>query len=232
MQLAARLAGWLRLRATPPAARRLALLLYGFPPNVGATGTAALLDVPATLDALLARLRREGYDLGPEAEHARGETLIAALATLTAEAATARGARGLDAVLEAATRGDGATAARVDNSTGGLGGARVVAAAVDGPTLRGWLGGELAGRLEAQWGDLRGYRGLGTQQDGGLVCAGLQVRGPAACWLLLRRPSCPSCRSCPLHKPAARRSSATSSWACSRCSASRATRCALCSSAT
>ena len=85
-KLAARLAGWLRLRATPPAARRLALLLYGFPPNVGATrtaltltlppnpdpdpdpdpnqvgatGTAALLDVPATLDALVrarARIR-------------------------------------------------------------------------------------------------------------------------------------------------------------------------------
>ena len=69
-------------------------------------------------------------------------------------------------LLEAATRCDGATAARVDNSTGGLGGARVVAAAIDGPTLRGWLGAELAGRLEAQWGELGGYRGLGTQQDG------------------------------------------------------------------
>ena len=31
----------------------------------------------------------------------------------------------------------------------------MVAAAVDGPTLRGWLGAELAGRLEAQWGELR-----------------------------------------------------------------------------
>ena len=122
--------------------------------------------MPATLDALLARLRHEGYELGPQAEHARGETLIAALAALTSETASARGASGLEELLEAATRCDGATAARVDNSTGGLGGARVVAAAVDGPTLRGWLGAELAGRLEAQWGELGGYRGLGTQQDG------------------------------------------------------------------
>ena len=39
-KLAARLRGWVRLRATPAAQRRLALLVYGFPPNVGATGTA------------------------------------------------------------------------------------------------------------------------------------------------------------------------------------------------
>ena len=38
-KLAARLRGWVRLRVTPAAQRRLALLLYGFPPNVGATGT-------------------------------------------------------------------------------------------------------------------------------------------------------------------------------------------------
>ena len=52
--------GWLQLRAKPPAERRVAVLVYGFPPNVGATGTAALLDVPRTLDALFARLRAEG----------------------------------------------------------------------------------------------------------------------------------------------------------------------------
>ena len=55
-KLSSRLHGWLKLRATPPAKRRLALLVYGFPPNVGATGTAALLDVPASLDAMLASM--------------------------------------------------------------------------------------------------------------------------------------------------------------------------------
>ena len=56
--------------------------------------------MPATLDALLARLRHEGYELGPQAEHARGETLIAALAALTSETASARGASGLEELLE------------------------------------------------------------------------------------------------------------------------------------
>ena len=37
--------------------------MYGFPPGVGATGTAALLNVPRSLEALLARMKGEGYDL-------------------------------------------------------------------------------------------------------------------------------------------------------------------------
>ena len=46
----------------------------------------------------------------------------------------------------------------------------VVATAVDGATLKQWLGPELAAKLEAQWGELRGYRGLCTQSDGSLAC--------------------------------------------------------------
>ena len=37
--------------------RRLAVLLYGFPPGVGATGTAALLNVPRSLAAMLNALK-------------------------------------------------------------------------------------------------------------------------------------------------------------------------------
>lgn len=40
--------------------RKVALLLYGFPPGVGATGTAALLNVPKSLEALLAALQAQG----------------------------------------------------------------------------------------------------------------------------------------------------------------------------
>lgn len=36
----------------------------GFPPNVGAVGTAALLDVPKSLENLLMQMHREGYDVG------------------------------------------------------------------------------------------------------------------------------------------------------------------------
>ena len=45
-RLAGRVRSWVELRRTPPARRRLAVILYGFPPGVGATGTAALLNVP------------------------------------------------------------------------------------------------------------------------------------------------------------------------------------------
>lgn len=63
-RLANRLRKWTALRRTPNANKRIAIVLYGFPPAVGATGTAALLDVPSSLVALLARLKSEGYDIG------------------------------------------------------------------------------------------------------------------------------------------------------------------------
>jgi magnesium chelatase subunit H len=37
---------WVSLRKKPPSRRKVAVMLYGFPPGVGATGTAALLNVP------------------------------------------------------------------------------------------------------------------------------------------------------------------------------------------
>jgi magnesium chelatase subunit H len=53
-------------------------MLYGFPPNVGAVGTAALLDVPKSLENILMRLHMEGYDVGDFATDAdsSGERLI------------------------------------------------------------------------------------------------------------------------------------------------------------
>ena len=56
--------GWIRLRRKPAAERRIALVLYDFPPGLGKAGTAALLDVPASVSALLRRLRDEGYAIG------------------------------------------------------------------------------------------------------------------------------------------------------------------------
>lgn len=57
---------WVNLRRKPASERRVAVLLYGFPPGVGATGTAALLNVPKSLEAVLGALRGAGYDLGPQ----------------------------------------------------------------------------------------------------------------------------------------------------------------------
>ncbi|CAN0425582.1 unnamed protein product, partial [Discosporangium mesarthrocarpum] len=74
-----RIWGWVGLRRTPPPQRRVAVLVYGFPPNVGAVGTAALLNVPESLERILKRLQDLGYDLGEEAGDVNGEALVAAL---------------------------------------------------------------------------------------------------------------------------------------------------------
>ena len=56
--------GWIRLRRKPAAERRVAVVLYNFPPGLGKAATAALLDVPASVSALIKRLKDEGYLTG------------------------------------------------------------------------------------------------------------------------------------------------------------------------
>jgi magnesium chelatase subunit H len=52
---------WVRLRRKPAQERRVAMVLYNYPPGLGRLGTAALLNVPATLHSLLTRLKKENY---------------------------------------------------------------------------------------------------------------------------------------------------------------------------
>ncbi len=73
-RLTNRLKHWIELRRTPPAERRIAIILYGFPPGYGAVGTAALLNVPRSLLNLLHALKAQGYTVGDLPED--GETLI------------------------------------------------------------------------------------------------------------------------------------------------------------
>jgi magnesium chelatase subunit H len=63
-RLTSRLKNWIKLRQTPAAEKRIAIILYGFPPGYGATGTAALLNVPRSLLKLLQALKAEGYLIG------------------------------------------------------------------------------------------------------------------------------------------------------------------------
>jgi magnesium chelatase subunit H len=63
-RLTGRINSWLKLRQTPPEKRKIAIILYGFPPGYGATGTAALLNVPRSLLKLLTTLQDNGYDAG------------------------------------------------------------------------------------------------------------------------------------------------------------------------
>ena len=61
--LAARVAKLVQLRRTARRDRRVALVLFNFPPNAGATGTAAYLSVFASLHNTMRALRDAGYSL-------------------------------------------------------------------------------------------------------------------------------------------------------------------------
>ncbi|MEM6494976.1 MAG: magnesium chelatase subunit H, partial [Pseudomonadota bacterium] len=61
--LAARVAKLIALRRSDRSERKLAIVVFNFPPNAGATGTAAFMAVHESLYATLRRLADEGYDV-------------------------------------------------------------------------------------------------------------------------------------------------------------------------
>ena len=66
-----------RLRRSRPGGRRVAIVLYGFPPNAGAVGTAAYLSVFESLHATLRRMAAEGYRVEvPETVDALREAVL------------------------------------------------------------------------------------------------------------------------------------------------------------
>jgi magnesium chelatase subunit H len=70
-RLIGRVKSWVALRQKPASERKIAIILYGFPPGYGATGTAALLNVPRSLLNFLHALQNQGYaiaDLPEDAE--------------------------------------------------------------------------------------------------------------------------------------------------------------------
>ncbi|MBD2628621.1 magnesium chelatase subunit H [Trichormus variabilis] len=73
-RLTNRVKSWVSLRQKPISARKIAIILYGFPPGYGAVGTAALLNVPRSLIKLLNALKEQGYTVGDLPED--GEELI------------------------------------------------------------------------------------------------------------------------------------------------------------
>lgn len=73
-RLTSRINNWVKLRQTPPSKRKIAIILYGFPPGYGAAGTAALLNVPKSLLNFLHKLKAQGYTVGDLP--ADGEELI------------------------------------------------------------------------------------------------------------------------------------------------------------
>lgn len=61
-----RAAGWVRLRRTRPADRRIAIVLADYPAHGGQEGHAIGLDSFASLDGIVARLADAGYNVGSE----------------------------------------------------------------------------------------------------------------------------------------------------------------------
>ncbi len=61
--IASRVARLIKLRKTAVAERKLAMVLFNFPPNAGNTGTAAHLSVFASLHNTLRELARRGYNV-------------------------------------------------------------------------------------------------------------------------------------------------------------------------
>jgi magnesium chelatase subunit H len=73
-RLTSRVKNWVKLTQTPNKDKKIAIILYGFPPGYGATGTAALLNVPRSLVKLLNTMKNEGYNIGDIPEN--GEIII------------------------------------------------------------------------------------------------------------------------------------------------------------
>ncbi|MBE9087613.1 cobaltochelatase subunit CobN, partial [Tolypothrix sp. LEGE 11397] len=73
-RLIGRVKSWINLRQKPASARKIAIILYGFPPGYGAVGTAALLNVPRSLLKFLDALKKQGYAVGDLPDD--GEELI------------------------------------------------------------------------------------------------------------------------------------------------------------
>jgi magnesium chelatase subunit H len=173
-KLASRLKAWIELRKTPPKERRTSILVYGFPPNVGAVGTAALLNVPKSIERVLKRMERDGYDLGGLDEGAiDGQSILGVLRLIAAEGGT-RGVEGCKKLLQQVMR-DEQRATFYNITASSLKGAEIDGMDVSIPELTSWLGKSMTISIEKQWGSLDSYVGLGSTREGKLAVVGLRL---------------------------------------------------------
>ncbi|MCX8043712.1 MAG: magnesium chelatase subunit H [Desulfobacterota bacterium] len=68
---------WYRLRITPNHEKKIALIIYDYPPGAAGVGTAAFLDTFASLAALLQKLADAGYMMRPMTPEEIKQSLIA-----------------------------------------------------------------------------------------------------------------------------------------------------------
>ena len=155
-RLTGRIKRWIALQKTPPSERKIAIVLYGFPPGYGATGTAALLNVPRSLLKFLHALKDQGYNIGEIPED--GEELIRRVkqadeATDVVTDITDKWSANQTIQLSSTTNNPSATSAT-----------KSVANTVNAKTLEKWLGYLLTTRIEKQWKSLTGT-GIKTYGD-------------------------------------------------------------------
>jgi magnesium chelatase subunit H len=178
-KVCSRLRGWINLRKTPPADRKVSIMLYGFPPNVGAVGTAALLDVPNSLEQLLKRLHEEGYNVGEFASDpaASGQSLVAALAICAENAVIAGGCNKMQSAIEQrmerARNGDETVPETLAKPGGGLAGATVLGKDMTFDELEKILGKYMSKKVRRSWPEKE--RGPGMNMKGEMVVNGLQL---------------------------------------------------------
>ncbi len=144
-RLTGRVKKWIELRHAPTPERKLAVILYNFPPGYGATGTAALLNVPKSLLNFLYALKAQGYDVGELPED--GEEIIKQVKEADEKPLCASCSVSIPLRLTA-TRG--LTALRETK--------------VNVRTLEKWLGYLQTNRVEKQWKSLTGT-GIKTYGD-------------------------------------------------------------------
>jgi magnesium chelatase subunit H len=157
-RLIGRVKKWVSLRQTPPSQRKIAVILYGFPPGYGATGTAALLNVPKSLVKFLQALKDQGYNVGEIPED--GEEII----RLVKEAdenftdsfgnETAKALKNETAKARRTRREEEVESYRVGNKN----------ISVGARTLEKWLGYLQTSKIEKQWKSLTGS-GIKTHGD-------------------------------------------------------------------
>ena len=138
-RLTSRINNWVKLGRTPPSERKIAIILYGFPPGYGAAGTAALLNVPKSLLNFLHKLQAAGYTVGEIP--ADGEELI----------------RRVKEADDAATADAGGLTGINADGRGGFGNT------VNVKKLEKWLGYLSTSRIEKQW---KSLTGTGIKTDG------------------------------------------------------------------
>ncbi|OLT59434.1 cobaltochelatase subunit CobN [Moorena bouillonii] len=161
-RLTGRVKRWIQLRQTPPDQRRIAIILYGFPPGYGATGTAALLNVPRSLLKFLHALKEQGYTVGELPED--GEELIrwvkAADEGLNGDSLNGDSLNGECSNQQHSTSNIQPATTNIQPATTNI----QPSTTVNVKTLQEWLGYLLTTRIEKQWQSLTGT-GIKTNGD-------------------------------------------------------------------